>query len=125
MTNFCVKCYTSVCCSIFYLVISAWGIIFLGILAILFGLHKSGNIGDFKNTDEENCQAMYIAVCIYVVLAIFYAIVLKYRLSHPFPDDSKPVDEDDDDIGIGADPAAPQTQTEVIDASDNKEVIAH
>ena len=113
MTNGCVKCYTSVCCSVFYLVISVWGIIFLGILAILFGLHKQGNIGEFHNTDEENCQAMYIAVILYVVLAIAYAIILKYRLSHPFPDNDKPVEEDDDDIGtIGAQPDLPPQENQ-------------
>ena len=98
MVNPCVKCYTSVCCSVFYLVIGIWGIIFLGILSILFGLHKQGNIGHFSNTDEQNCQAMYIAVILYFVLTIAYVIILRYRLNHPFPSEEQAL-EDEDDFG--------------------------
>ena len=112
MTNGCVKCYTSVFCSACYIVLSLWGIIFLGILSALFSCHKQGNIGEFTRTDEENSQSMWIATILYFVLLIVCAVILKYRLGHPFPDEDAKADDDDDFDGtIGAQPSVNVSET--------------
>lgn len=95
MTNCCVKCYTSVGCSVCYIVISVWAIIMLGILAILFGVHKRGDLGELKNTDEENCKTLWINVIIYFIICVLSAISLAYRLKHPFEEEQEKGEDDE------------------------------
>ena len=96
MVNCCVKCYTGTFCSACYIVISIWGFLFLGILGILFGKNKQGNIGDFKHPDSM-CRNMLIAAALYFVLGIVCAFNLKHRLAHPFPDEDAEAEDDEDD----------------------------
>lgn len=97
MTNCCVRCYTSVGCAACYVVISVWGIVMLGIMAILFGIDKAGNIGDLNrnHTRKDNTKTLWINVIIYFIVCILSSISLCYRLKHPFEDDkaNEEVDE--------------------------------
>ena len=107
MTNFCVKCYTSVFCSACYIFISIWGIIFLGIIAALLQADKAGDIG----LHHDQATPMWIATGLYVALLIICAIILKYRLSHPFPNEDEKVDDDDFDTPVGSQPTVVVNET--------------
>lgn len=98
MTNCCVKCYTSVGCSICYIVISVWAILMLGILAILFGIHKQGNLGEIENTDAENARTLWINVIIYFIICVLSSISLVYRIKHPFEDEDEKNEDDSDEL---------------------------
>lgn len=91
-----VRCYCGVGCAAIWVVISIWGFFFLGILALLFHLHKQGNIGHFKNSDETNAKVLMITWIIYIAIGILCGINLFYRIKHPFPpqeDESKKEDQ--------------------------------
>jgi hypothetical protein len=70
-------------------VIGVWAFFFLGILAILFGLGKQGNIGHFDSKDnKKHATTLWITWGIYVALVILCSINLWYRSNHPWPKDA-------------------------------------
>ncbi|EAY21769.1 hypothetical protein TVAG_237950 [Trichomonas vaginalis G3] len=101
MCKCCIATYTSVGCAACYIVISVWGIVMLGIMALLFGpIGHPGNIGDLVHTDKENCRTLWINVILYFVLCVLCTFTLFYRLKHPFQEE-KVVDEEDSEEILG------------------------
>jgi hypothetical protein len=92
-------------------VIGIWGFFFLGIIALLFKLGKTGNIGHYsKDKYGEYATTLFITcinILIYVMLTIGCGVNLGYRLRYPFPEEE---DEDaakkDQFSGMGARAAA-------------------
>jgi hypothetical protein len=89
MVNACLKCCCGVGCAACWIFIGVWAFFFLGILALLFKLHKSGNIGHFKFEDSENATVLLVTWIIYLALTVFCAFNLKYRLANPWPEETE------------------------------------
>jgi hypothetical protein len=88
-------------CAACWIFIGVWAFFFLGILALLFKLNKAGNIGHFKYDDSENATVLLITWIIYVVLTVFCAFNLHYRLKHPWPEEGEPAQNADGFTAIG------------------------
>ena len=92
MVNSCVRCCFGVGYSGFYIFISVWGVLFLGVLGILMKTGHEGNIGiEYKRGQEDEMRNKYgdimlITVGIYLAFCIGCAVNIWYRLRHPWPD---------------------------------------
>ena len=92
MVNSCVKCCFGVGYGGFYIFISIWGVLFLGLLGILLKTGHEGNIGieykkddDKKKVNDEYGNIMLITVGIYLAFIIGCSINIWYRSKHPWP----------------------------------------
>ena len=92
MVNSCVRCCFGVGYGGFYIFISIWGILFLGLLGILLKTGHEGNIGieyskgeDKDKLNSEYGDVMLITVGIYLAFVIGCSINIWYRLKHPWP----------------------------------------
>lgn len=103
--NGCFRCCCGVGCAVCWIFIGIWGVIMLGILAILFASGKKGNIGDFDDKDnKKHATTLFVVAGIYLVLTVFCSWNLNYRLKHPFPPKagSEPEDKNAQVAQIGA-----------------------
>jgi hypothetical protein len=102
MVNSCVRCCCGTGCAICWIVIGIWGFFFLGIIALLFKLGKTGNIGHYtKDKYGEYATTLLITWIIYIVLTIACGINLGYRLRHPFPEEEEDTGKKDQFSGMG------------------------
>lgn len=92
MVKWYVKAYTSKGCSITYIFLSIWAILFLGVLAVLFKTEKYGNIGISKDEDIDKYFKVCLYACIaYVILLLLCIFNFVWRSSHPFPKEANAV----------------------------------